>query len=362
MGKTYQRLYPVYFGNRTGYIDQHGDLVISPKPFYGHDFCEGFAVIEVLDHGEFNYGFLDESGRTAIRARFLWAEAFTSRFARVEIKHGAYSFVDEHGKLFPHTFTALRDFSEDLAAASTNGEWGYIDATGKFVIEQRFTHAGAFSEGLAAVTVDSRAGYIDTAGNGVIKDNYQQAWPFRAGRAAVQIADHFGYIDRNDKWIVKPVYDFAWPHHEGLAHVQDAGYHGFINLSGDLVVPLNYDDADHFSEGLAAVRVGKKWGYLDALDRMVIRPQFLGAQPFHQGIARVVVDEFVDTTPVPGMHVEHEERVEVYRYIDKIGRVIWPWPSFFNGEPYPKDIGYKTPAGGTSYTSPRRRTLSAASK
>ena len=155
MGKTFQTLYPVYFGNRTGYIDRGGEKVISPRPFYGHDFSEGFAVVEVPDHGEFSYGFLDESGRTHIRARFLWAQAFKHGVARVEIKHGVYTFVDPQGKTMPRSFTALRDFSEGFAAASTNGEWGYIDPTGQFAIEPRFTQAGVFSEGLAAVTVSS---------------------------------------------------------------------------------------------------------------------------------------------------------------------------------------------------------------
>jgi hypothetical protein len=128
--------------------------------------------------------------------------------------------------------------------------------------------------------------------------------------------------------------------------VQDAGYHGFIDLFGEIVVPLNYENASNFSEGLAAVRVNNKWGYIDALGRIVIHPQFMGAEPFRHGIARVVVDEYVERTIVPETHTESEERIEVYRYIDKVGRQIWPWPSFFNGQPYPKDIGYQTAQRG----------------
>jgi hypothetical protein len=78
---------------------------------------------------------------------------------------------------------------------------------------------------------------------------------------------------------------------------------------------------------------------------MVIRPQFPGAHPFHQGIARVIVDESVETTFIPETHTESEERVEIYQYVDKVGRIVWPWPSFFNGRPYPKDLGYKVQPG-----------------
>lgn len=343
MEKNAQPLYPVYYGNRTGYINSRGERIISPKPFFGHDFSEDLAVVEVRDHGEFSYGFLDHSGRTHIRARFLWAGPFQGGMARVEVKHGAFTFVDPNGKVWPRMFTALRDFSEGLAAASTNGEWGYIDGSGEFVIAQRFTHAGPFSEGLAPVTFAGRVGYIDPAGRDVIPPKFQHAWPFRGGRAAVQLDGQFGFIGRNGEWLIKPVFDAAWPHHEGLARVQDAGYHGFIDHRGEIVVPLNFEDAGDFSEGLAAVRVAGRWGYVDALGHAVIEPRFLGAQPFRHGVARVVVDQFTETSWVPETHTESEARVEVFSYIDKLGREIWPLPSFFNGQPYPKEIDCQIP-------------------
>ncbi|MGH8527383.1 MAG: WG repeat-containing protein, partial [Gammaproteobacteria bacterium] len=105
MTRTYQRLYPVHFGNRTGYIDQHGDILISPKPFLGHDFHEGLAVVKVPDHGEFGFGFINEAGRMAIRARFLWADSFHEGFARVELKRDLFSFVNPQGQLTPGNFT-----------------------------------------------------------------------------------------------------------------------------------------------------------------------------------------------------------------------------------------------------------------
>jgi hypothetical protein len=340
MGKVYQQLYPVHFGNRTGYIDQQGEIVISPKGFYGHDFCEGFAVVEMLDRDEFNFGYLMDEGRIHIHARFLRADAFRERMGRVEIRHGKYSFVDTDGHEMRHIFSAACSFSEGLAAVRTDDEWGYINCSGELVVQPRFTHAGEFSEGLAAATTNGHAGYIDRSGNWAIAQSYQQASLFSAGRAAVQIDGRFGYIDRENNWIVKPAYDFAWPHREGLAHVQEGKFHGFIDLVGKEVVPFIYDDAGDFSEGFAPVRIGKKWGYVDALGRMVIEPRFLKAGPF-QGIARVVVDELVEAYPITKSRLESAEAVEVSNYINKVGEAVWQWPSFFDGEPYPKDIGYK---------------------
>ena len=46
-----------------------------------------------------------------------------------------------------------QNFSGDYAAVKKNGKWGYIDETGKVVIDFKYDWAGLFSEGVAAVAV-----------------------------------------------------------------------------------------------------------------------------------------------------------------------------------------------------------------
>lgn len=49
-----------------------------------------------------------------------------------------------------------------------DGKYGYIDSTGKFVIEPRFNWAGEFSEGLARVGIGGKGGVIDRTGKVVV--------------------------------------------------------------------------------------------------------------------------------------------------------------------------------------------------
>jgi hypothetical protein len=58
-------------------------------------------------------------------------------------------------------------FSEGLAAVQIGGKWGYIDKTGKIVIEPRtLNSAKDFHNGLAyIVTKNGEHGYIDKAGS-----------------------------------------------------------------------------------------------------------------------------------------------------------------------------------------------------
>jgi hypothetical protein len=58
-----------------------------------------------------------------------------------------------------------------LFLVSVSGTWGYIDKTGKLVINPQFAGASSFSEGLALVWVGAKAGYIDKAGKFVWEES-----------------------------------------------------------------------------------------------------------------------------------------------------------------------------------------------
>ena len=53
----------------------------------------------------------------------------------------------------------MEAFSEGLAAVKIHDnddeKWGYIDKTGKIVIQPQFSQAGTFSEGLATVLIEN---------------------------------------------------------------------------------------------------------------------------------------------------------------------------------------------------------------
>ena len=65
-------------------------------------------------------------------------------------------------------------------------KYGFIDKSGKVVIEPQFDDADLFSEGLVLVEKDGKWGFIDKSGKVVIEPQFDDAEPFSEGLAKVR--------------------------------------------------------------------------------------------------------------------------------------------------------------------------------
>ncbi len=176
---------------------------------------------------------------------------------------------------------------------------GFIDKTGKFVIEpQPYTAAYKFSQGLAWFRpISGKAGYMDKTGAVVIPPQFDEARDFHDGLAAVKINNKWGFIDQTGKFIIPPqflaVQDFA----EGMAAFNIDDKWGYIDKTGAIVIAPQFwahprsglNGAAAFSEGLAMVRLGDKVGFIDQTGKFAIPPQFADAFSFSNGLAKVNV-------------------------------------------------------------------------
>ena len=223
-----------------------------------------------------------------------------------------------------------------LYPINVNGKYGFMDRSGKTVIEPQFDLAGQFSEGLAQVRVGSKEGYINKKGQVVIVPQFDDTMPFRDGRAAVKVCcglwrpangrDTHGFIGKDGKLITSPTFLWVGSFSEALAPVMMAngtlafvdrdgkgvpalsgkfqmlyssgfveglapaasdGKNGFIDHDGKWVIDPQFEAVGSFSGGLAAVRVGGKSGFVDRRGKFVINPQYEWCDDFYEGRALV---------------------------------------------------------------------------
>lgn len=267
---------------RWGYIDRTGKIVIQPTFPWAEGFHEGLAHVQttgtVLGY-DGRWGYVDTAGKIVIpatSARMIEdsdgeESAFHEGLAMFEEQGESIpprkGFIDRTGKLaIKARFAYVYPFSEGLAAAteseSGNGGWGFIDTSGNWAIPPRYEWASSFQSELAPVNRKKDCGYIDKTGTQVLR------LPAPVGEA--DCASAWGDFD------------------DGLSRWLFGTKYGFIDRSGKTVITPQFELTFGFSEGLAAVRIGKKWGYIDKTGKMVIPLQeFSNVKPFHGGLAEV---------------------------------------------------------------------------
>jgi hypothetical protein len=353
---------------RIGFINGTGKLVIDydrlpPETALVGEFHEGRALIYLNRAGEkvftgYNIGFIDESGNMVIPPRFYTARDFSEGLAYVSSSEFS-GFIDLQGKPIIRTDGSTRDFHEGLAAVSAREKgWGYIDRTGKVIIENQYRFADDFSEGLAGVVVGNKFGFINKKGEMVIAPGFtprrgDYAWSgivatsrFSEGLAPVTISNAseinkvYGYINPKGDFVIAPQFMGAQIFSEGLALVakwepktNEVTKVGWIDKTGQWVVTEVQNRLSstaftktfidprgsldwRYSEGLVPFYVytaeGKPLhGYMDRSGKVVIEPRaFNKIGPFLGGLARVYVNG-------------DEGSSDDYGYINKAGQFIW---------------------------------------
>ncbi len=237
------------------------------------------------------------------------------------------------------------------AGAEDKPAYGFIDATGRTVVQPLYRWAGRWADGRALVRYigeepdagdldkelpedpaeldKEEYGIIDAAGKMYKLDAdynvpyaekkqqyYDIPYHFSEGLLRYRKGTNWGYVDKNGKVVIPARYYYADDFSEGFARVivQAAGKLtvGYINRTGALVIPAVYQTFDTdarlsgaFSGGLAVVKVGGKYGFINKTGIVAIAAKYELAGPFHDGLAFVKVNG-------------------KYGYINKTGALVIP--------------------------------------
>jgi hypothetical protein len=282
--------------DRWGYVDKTGRMVIKPQFDEAWEFSGGLAAVAADD----KLGYIDRTGKFVIPAEHLLASIppppFSQGLVAVAEQGVGHEVLDEQFVEMMNIVDSTANYKAGSVIDLPAVFYGFIDKTGKPVLEPKYQYADNFTEGMAVVEVGEKFGYVDTTGKLVIEPKYAAAQEFSEGLAAVVLAgdsaEKSGYIDRTGKMIIKPQFKGSvGPFSQGLALVEfpasSGPKYGFIDKTGKIKIKPRFDEVSSFFEGLAGARVGAKWGFINTAGKFVIKPQFDGAGDFSGGVAGV---------------------------------------------------------------------------
>jgi hypothetical protein len=312
-------------GEKSGYVNQSGSIVIKPDYDQAMPFYEGLAAVcksgkwgFINTEGEIaiplvydsvrrfseglapakkgaKFGYIDKSGVFVIPPQFGRARHFQKGLAYVQI-NDERCYIDHSGKpIGGKMYDELERFSDDRAVFKKDGKCGYIDHTGREVIGARFTDANTFRDGVAKVLESGTEKAIDTTGKLVNKPpQHSDFWegPITEGLIRTRVdlkCDHkYGFKDRTGKFVIKPIYDEVGIFVEGLCPVALDKKWGMIDKSGNLVVKPSFDElGKEVSEHLISARTGNKWGIVDTKGATIVLPKYDRIFGFSNGFAVV---------------------------------------------------------------------------
>jgi hypothetical protein len=334
------KLFPIKSGDKWGYVDKTGKYIINSQFDDAFNFSEGLALVKSNDG---KYGFIGEDGKYVINPIYKDATSFSEGLACVVMENGKPQFINKENKIL---FTVDKaeicfGFSEGMARVKIKGKWGYIDKTGKLIINPIYDDANEFKDGLAAVAkIDEKKnekqwGFIDKSG--AVKINFQfiedkeknRCKPdyFSEGLAFVSSdGKQWGCIDKEGKYQINPQFEgqnWGMSHFKnGVAIVSQGNSFGYIDKNGRYIINPQYKDANAFSaNGLAAVQHSdEKWGFINKEGKYEINPQFEAvAGKFYGDVAFVKSSDKYGIIDKKGRYVINPQFDDVKLY--DIGRI-----------------------------------------
>ena len=291
--------------SKTGFIDKKGQYVIEPRFDDAYGFCEPLGLAPASEGGK--WGIVDTKGNWHLKPHWdsLWDLNYIQGTAHVEVGKRV-GIIDLSGSYaVKPKYRWIDEWNYKLGVATVEsyrtGKYGLVNRAGKVLLEPCLDGEIYFRNDIAKASINHTYGFINDLGQWLLKPQFKQANNFSSqwGVAAVEKDDGWGVVDRSGKWLAKPTFDHIedFDNAFGIAVANKDGQEGYIDIYGNWVVgPYKRRHCCRIGSvrniPLLPMRINDKWGYTDLKGKWVIKPQFEKADGFvsKTGVAEVVVD------------------------------------------------------------------------
>lgn len=194
-------------------------------------------------------------------------------------------------------FLIQHSYAQQLYPFPKDGKWGYIDATGKIIVQPTYYSAGKFVEGFAKISKYNERdeylyGFINHLGQEVIPPKFATVSDFDGGVARVKIRNQYHYLLKNGSILTTQGFDEIQVATNGISIFKKNGLYGYANINGRVIIPAKFTRAYNFSaEGFAIVSTNtdrkNEFGFINQQGNFIVEPKYSGAKHFVNGFAAI---------------------------------------------------------------------------
>lgn len=343
---TWKELYRINVSGKYGFINEKGDIIIEPmydKAYFlfGDSVCyaemgdrkglidpTGKFVVELSEdiswvwmfsngstscRGVDNkYGIIRKDGTMLLEMVYKNISKDDEEGYIVEDTNGNMGYVNQMGEfIVPCRYDAVNGFNEGLMVVATSNKCGYVDTMGQWVIDSIYDDARAFGNGLARVKVNDKWRFIDKEGNIIENLNYDEILTgFSNNRAFVKDGDSILMIDNKGNEICEVIADFVYGFKEGYVTFKSNGKFGKLDTTGAVVIPAKFDDISSVFNGVAIFEQNEKQGLVDTAGNIIIKAS-------HDNIY-----QFNENSLIIAINIDNDGNITCTWY-DQKGNLIW---------------------------------------
>lgn len=290
-------LFPIKIGDKYGYINYSGELIIDPIFKSAYQFAEGLAPVE-LENG---YAYIDESSNIVFELNADFADTFSEGKA-VVLRDRLLGYIDRNGGIIiSPTYKNAESFSEGFANVSFDGDkYFYINQQGENIFNKTFERCGLFNEGYAVVMdiitnndgLKTRVSHIiDIKGDTILDFSNFQILGNKVSNGLIlgKKDNNWGFITIKGNMVIDLGDNYPRDFSEGYSVVLDTtlNKYGLIDTKGKWVIKPKYEGLSDMVEGLIPFEKDDMWGFIDINENVIVNNSFWSVLPFSNGMARV---------------------------------------------------------------------------
>lgn len=262
------KLYPAFEiqNNKKiwGYINDKSDFKVEPKYDQTFDFSiEGLAKVKSANY----FGVINAEGKEILEPNYQLVSDFENGyFYAFDGKYShVFNFKGEE-QFFTDEFIYIGPYSDGLFTVAKVGDdgrpvFGYLNKTGKTIIEAKFNEAWDFVNGKALVKENDNYKFIDKDGKNLKELPYELMAKIKNMDLYFFKQDEkIGVIDSNGVIKVQPEFTNMNPEvdNEIIIVINDDVF-GLIDINGNKILEMKYEDIKPLGEGYFAVKEKGKY-------------------------------------------------------------------------------------------------------